>query len=137
MTEDLTIVVTTSPLRHNPDTSMMEATMQSLHLAEGCLDAAKIIVCDGYTIKRTNVGRKGRQSYRQGVITEAHVPMYQEYKNALQRLIDGADSSSPFQNTRLLELASHHGFGFGVRAALQHVQTSYVMVVQVRRYVCQ
>jgi len=33
-------------------------------------------------------------------------------------------------NAELVELPTRHGFGFGVRAALQHVTTEYVLVIQ-------
>jgi hypothetical protein len=61
-----TIVLTTSPVPHNPDTGMLETTMRSMALAHGLSRCRKVIVCDGHTVKTRDRGRKAKQSYRQG-----------------------------------------------------------------------
>ena len=69
-----------------------------------------------------------------GVIAEEHVPKYAEYKRRLRSLAAGEDPS--FARAEVLELDSKHGFGYAVRAALPHVHTPLVMVVQVPRRRC-
>lgn len=66
-----------------------------------------------------------------GVISPAHEPKYREYKRLLADRITAADPGSPYSNTTMLELSSHHGFGFAVQAALKHVSTPLVLIVQV------
>jgi hypothetical protein len=65
----LSVIVTTSPVPHNPSTEMIERTFESFKYAEGVNDCPKIIVCDGANVRIVGTGRRSRMSYRQG----AHV----------------------------------------------------------------
>lgn len=65
------------------------------------------------------------------MITIEHEPKYKRYKQLLAERIASAEPGSPYSNMAMLELTWHHGFGFAVQAALKHVSTPFVMVIQV------
>lgn len=118
----LTIILTTSASPIHPSTELLERVVHSLRRhADALCPCRLIIVADG-----NKVG--SRLNYRAGRInTEAH-KSYAKYKENLRALI--AASTLPFERVELLELSTHHGFGFAVRAALEIVTTPLVCVVQ-------
>eukprot|EP00892_Ulva_mutabilis_P004240 jgi/Ulvmu1/2188/UM013_0034.1 len=122
---DMTIVVTTSPVQSNPSLELIDCTMQSFSYAPGLAACKKLLVCDHYKVHEGS-----SKSFRSGVITAAQEPRYKEYKRLLAERIQAAEPGSPFSNMTMLELPSHHGFGFAVKAALKHVSTPLVMVIQ-------
>ena len=73
-------------------------------------------------------GRQHIASACAGVIAESHVEHYVEFKRRLQELVH---SDEQFRNGTLLELQERQGFGFAVKAALELVETKFVIVVQV------
>ena len=153
LSELLTIIVTTSPIRSNPSTEMLEHTFDTFRFAgeEFAFDCKKVIVCDGCRVVEeaqcdagsdTNTAPKiriyanGKQNLRNGVATLDQSKNYQEFKNALRKLCEDANNSddsarSPFMNTTVVELEERHGYGFALRHALRHcVNTPYVCVIQ-------
>lgn len=151
---NVTIIVTTSPVPSNPSLELIDCTMHSLQHAPGLASCKKILVCDHYKISQggSKSFRSGAMDHLQalpavswlqnkmstrthtscaGVINTSHEPKYREYKRLLADRITAADPGSPYSNMTMLELSSHHGFGFAVQAAMKHVTTPLVMVVQV------
>ena len=122
--ELLTIIVTTSPIRSNPSTEVLEQTFSTFHFAgsEFAYACPKLIICDGCRIlekndeeqeeddkkqKTNKITRKHanvKQALRNGIATNDQAQRYDEFKVALKRLCQDADldesQSSPFQNTR-------------------------------------
>ena len=57
----------------------------------------------------------------------------QRYHQFIERLREKSAESScedAFFGSHVLSLSDHHGFGFAVKAALNHITTDYVLVVQ-------
>jgi len=148
--ELLTIIVTTSPIKSNPSTEVLERTFDTFSYAgiEFCYNCPKIIICDGCRIKQdesavvTNKHANTKQRLRSGIATSKQAENYELFKIALRKLCDDAGSGvvlhgddkkslSPFRNTRVVELDERHGYGFALRHALRHeVSTPYVCVIQ-------
>jgi hypothetical protein len=152
----LTIVVTTSPIRSNPSTEMLERTFDTFKFAgdEFAYECPKVIVCDGCRIledelsdnntdsdekkedeQRPKITRKYsnvKQNLRNGIATVDHANNYDEFKKRLHKLCTDSDSTrSVFSNTSVVELDERHGYGFALRHALYHcVETPYVCVIQ-------
>lgn len=152
----LTIVVTTSPIRSNPSTEMLERTFDTFKFAgdEFAYECPKVIVCDGCRIledelsdnntdsdekkedeQRPKITKKYsnvKQNLRNGIATVDHANNYDEFKKRLHKLCTDSDSTrSVFSNTSVVELDERHGYGFALRHALYHcVETPYVCVIQ-------
>ena len=154
LSELLTIIVTTSPIRSNPSTQMLEHTFDTFTFAgeEFAFECNKVIICDGCRVleevqgnnnktdasapPKIRIYANGRQNLRNGGATMGQSKNYQQFKEALRKLCDDANNSenstrSPFRNTRVVELEERHGYGFALRHALRHcVDTPYVCVIQ-------
>ena len=134
--ELLTIIVTTSPIKSNPSTNIIQGCFNTFPMAgvEFAYQCPKIIICDGCRISEdlnvvvTKQHANAKQSLRNGIATKTQAENYEEYKSALHRL---CDSDPIFQNTKIIELSERHGYGFALRHAIaHHVQTPYVCVIQ-------
>mmetsp|Transcript_5569 Transcript_5569/g.10582 ORF Transcript_5569/g.10582 Transcript_5569/m.10582 type:complete len:682 (-) Transcript_5569:443-2488(-) len=138
--ELLTIIVTTSPIKSNPSTEVLEKTFATFHHGGDnfAFLCPKVIVCDGCRIMSAdnNVSKKysnSKQSLRNGIATNDQAENYLKFKMALKNICKEAqhDCMSPFHNTRVVELEERHGYGFALRHALYHeVTTPYVCVIQ-------
>ena len=113
----MTIIITTSPVRSNPSTLLLEETISTFHQAGPEFQACKkILVCDGYKNKGSQENpcaskRVGtdKSKMRVGIVNDEQQINYEQFKMVLGKKIDGADSRSIFHNTELLELKSRHG----------------------------
>ncbi|KAL3798391.1 hypothetical protein HJC23_005044 [Cyclotella cryptica] len=150
LSELLTIVVTTSPIRSNPSTEMLEHTFETFQFAgdEFAFECKKVIVCDGCRVLEENgnagsdtnaqpkirIYANGKQNLRNGVATVDQSKKYNEFKASLHHLCEKANQDtrkSSFRNTQVVELKERHGYGFALRHALRHcVNTPYVCVIQ-------
>ena len=142
----LTIVITTSPIVSNPCTEMIEKVFATFQFAghDFATKCPKVIICDGHRIldanKKSNgenvVTRKhanSKQALRNGIATEQQAENYAEFKCRLRKLCtaDNEDRNPLFANTKVVELAERHGYGFALREAVRfHVHTPYVCVIQ-------
>lgn len=136
----LTIIVTTSPIRSNPDTEMLEKTFESFRLGgdDFCYTCRKVIICDGCRVLDTNKDSRVslrhsnvKQALRNGIATTPQVECYKGFKENLRALCENATPDSPFWNTSVEELQERHGYGFALRHALRHcVTTPFVCVIQ-------
>ena len=155
----LTIVVTTSPIKSNPSTELLQKTLETFHHAgpEFAYECRKVIVCDGCRVldddddeeatgeeeTKKNVKKISRkhanvkQALRNGIATKGQAGRYEEFKAALRKACEDAnnaaatDAPSPFHNAEVVELPTRHGYGFALRYALRHcVRTPYVCVIQ-------
>ncbi|KAL9180117.1 hypothetical protein ACHAXT_008087 [Thalassiosira profunda] len=154
LSELLTIIVTTSPIRSNPSTELLERTFDTFSFAgdDFAYECSKVIVCDGCRVldeesdreekkdesnppKITRKYSNVKQTLRNGIATIDQAENYQEFKRRLRKLCDEANASdrtkNPFRNARVVELDERHGYGFALRHALYHcVDTPYVCVIQ-------
>jgi hypothetical protein len=135
----LTIIITTSPIKSNPSTEVIEKAMQSFLLGgpDFAYKCRKVIVCDGVRTKGsegTLVSQKHnniKQAMRNGIVTNDQAGNYTQYKESLKVLCETASESSPFYNTVVEELLERQGYGYALRHALRNcVSTQFVCVVQ-------
>lgn len=138
----LTIIVTTSPIRSNPSTEMLQHTFESFSNAGGdfAFKCRKVIVCDGCRVldddgdttkKISRRHSNTKQALRSGIATATQAENYDEFKKNVKSLCEYATPDSPFWNTSVEELQERHGYGFALRHALFHcVKTPYVCVIQ-------
>eukprot|EP00980_Cylindrotheca_fusiformis_P005948 scaffold1262_cov106-Cylindrotheca_fusiformis.AAC.5 len=132
----LTVIVTTSPIKSNPSTELLERVFESF--LYGGIDFAykcrKVIVCDGCRQRDENVTKKhnsAKQAMRNGIVDQSQLENYIQFKKRLRSLCEKAPDDSPFANSVVQELDSRHGYGFALRHALQeYVSTPYVIVIQ-------
>ena len=144
--EEVTIVVVTSFTAACPSTALIEATLSSFAFVPELETCRCIVVADGFVASHRRRTKAGR-------ITAEDAALYVAYIDALRRLVGAAaipdneahaetgasaDNAQQralpriLQNTVVLALETHHGFGWAVKAALEsgHVETRQVLVVQ-------
>uniref|UniRef100_A0A7S2LZV4 Uncharacterized protein n=1 Tax=Skeletonema marinoi TaxID=267567 RepID=A0A7S2LZV4_9STRA len=150
----LTIIVTTSPIRSNPSTELLERTFDTFQFAgsEFAYECPKVIVCDGCRVLEDDTGENTdsdekkdddppkitrkyanvKQTLRNGIATVDQAKNYTELKKRLHKLCaDSQGTQSTFSNTTVVELEERHGYGFALRHALYNcVETPYVCVIQ-------
>merc|ERR1711935_1308455 len=125
--DEVTVVVTTSPLAIHPNVTLVSHTVRSLRHATGMLRCRLLIVCDGVKVKEKN-------KYRSGEVTKEMADNYKVYISRLKRL--SQDPRSPLYKAELMTLEERQGFGFALKAAILTVTTPYVLVVQHDRDFC-
>ena len=121
--QQLTIIITTSPIKSHPSTQLLDITINSFKLIDKLDDCKKIIMCDGYKIGLTCDDNK----FKSGIIDENHAKKYLTFLEIIKR-----KSSSNEYNNSLIHIQSHHcGFAENIKFALyNYVKTPYVMIVQ-------
>eukprot|EP00928_Gymnodinium_smaydae_P084856 TRINITY_DN6812_c2_g3_i2.p1 TRINITY_DN6812_c2_g3~~TRINITY_DN6812_c2_g3_i2.p1 ORF type:complete len:379 (-),score=81.70 TRINITY_DN6812_c2_g3_i2:171-1307(-) len=121
----VTVIVTTSAAPVHPSTELLDQVLGSLVTnAPELADSRVIVVCDGCKMSAKNAWRSGR-------VTEDGRDAYDVYKARLRAAFEASPAPAHLpRRCELLELPTNHGFGFAVRAALEHVDTPLVCVVQ-------
>ena len=115
----LTVVLTTSPVRLHPSTALLDETVASMRaFASGAQHCELLVVCDGVRTHKGDGRAYTAPKWRQGIVDPAAGHDYNEYKTRAKG------------KYRVLELPHRHGFGHAVRAALRHVRTPFVLVMQ-------
>lgn len=115
----LTVIVTTSPVRSNPSTRMVQESFASLDAYGGCAGCNKLILCDGVRLH-------AKSRPKVGVVTAAEAEQYGAYVARLGALCQ-TDSSSA--RTRIVRLGVRLGSAFAIREApRRHVQTPAVLI---------
>ena len=129
LAREVTVVLATSYTAACPSTNLIEAVVRSFGFVPG-LDACRlIVVCDGFRVSI-------RQRLKQGRMLQEDVGPYTAYKVALRELAAraarGESPGGAWSHAHILELSSHHGFSWAVKAALESglVQTRQILVVQ-------
>lgn len=121
---DLTIIITTSPIKSHPSTNLLDSTINSFNLVDGLNDCRKIIMCDGWT-KIVAEGQK--QAIKSVVITEDLKNKYLEYVENIRKKAE----SNEYKNAEIYLQEKNNGFAENVKIALyDYVRTPYVIIVQ-------
>ena len=154
----LTIIVTTSPIKSNPSTEVLERAMQTFELggSEFAYECPKIIVCDGFRTqengadeqlvasgleaKVTRKHNNAKQAMRNGIVDRDQADNYRQFKRnlrdrcsaaAARSMTDSSEAPNVFRTATVVELEERHGYGFALRHALRHcVATPFVCVIQ-------
>jgi hypothetical protein len=139
MEDILTIIVTTSPIRSNPSTELLEKVFETFRFAGDsfCCKCRKIIVTDGSRTQDGSIESVSRrhnntkQAMRSGIVTPEQAKNYQLFKANLTNLCANAGADSPFFNTIVEELDERHGFAYALRHVIRSlITTKYICVIQ-------
>ena len=117
--EVVTVIVTTSPSRSDPEPGMLLSTLASLELA-GLSDCRILLVADKFSV---GVPRKGGR--RCGRLPADRIEAYEERNDAVMLW-----AKKHLERMEILVLDSWHGFALAVKRALGRVATPLVAVVQ-------
>ena len=55
LSDFLTIIITTSPIKSHPSTYILDQVIESFNFIDGLNDCKKIIICDDYKIISNNI----------------------------------------------------------------------------------
>ena len=81
MNKYLTIIITTSPIKSNPDISMIQSVLESFKKIDFLNECEKIIICDGFT-----QNKKNENKYKKGLIDPIQTEKYIAFIENLQSL---------------------------------------------------
>lgn len=115
LADKVTIITTTSPIKSNPRTDIIETSMASIYAIPSLRDCPQIIVFDGIDEEASNIDVKKRN--------------YEEYK---RRLVEIKEKSLKpyFKNTTFLFLDTWHHQALALREAMKLVKTPFVFLHQ-------
>ena len=142
------VVVVTSPAQSHPSTEIIWATLNSLTLLGGLAEAPITVVCDGcrpasslepaYAQRlAARLATNPIRFSKRGIVTDDVAAGYEQFKRRL--IAEAAEAGYGEDRLALLELNSHHGFGFSVREGLRSVLAAgaqYALIVQHDRAFC-
>jgi len=126
VSELLTLLVITSPVRAHPATDVLDHVVGSFPKIQGLQECPKYIVCDGYRLFH-------KDCFKAGKITAQTAEHYEEYKVKLKEYAKNAElePTNPWYGMEVVEMEHHLGFSFTVKYALDHlVETPYIFLVQ-------
>jgi hypothetical protein len=132
MEREISVILITSPSISNPDTSLIDTTLEGLSHLSGLETVTVYILLDGYSIHPIAQTKKGR-------ITAA---MEQKYELYHQRLMEKYTPTSPSissemtspapsnRNYQIVKCDQHYGFALAVKYGLELCQTPYALILQ-------
>jgi hypothetical protein len=123
---DATVIVTTSAIPSHPSTALLDATLASLSLCTGGIERCHLIItCDGYQLSDADAETS---QYKWGRLTRQAAEAYEAFVGSVRDRTAHGEMGA--RQVTVLALPSHHGFGRAVKAALTHVTTELVLVLQ-------
>ena len=121
---DATVIVTTSAVPSHPSTALLDATLASLSLCTGAIERCHLIItCDGYQLSDAETSQ-----YKWGRLTRQAAEAYEAFVGSVRDRAARGEMGA--RRVTVLALPSHCGFGRAVKAALTHVTTELVLVLQ-------
>ncbi|GMH97593.1 hypothetical protein TrVE_jg1600 [Triparma verrucosa] len=132
----MTIIITTSPIRSNPSTLLIESIIDTFHYGgPEFLKCPRLIVADGFKLETESIDKRKKHvteksAMRSGIVNPSQKLNYEAFKSNLRSKCTSPPPTSPFHNTTLLELPTRHGYGFALKSALQTITTKHVCVIQ-------
>ena len=105
----LTVIITSSPIRSNPGTRMIQECIASLDLYGGLASADKLIMCDGFKLR-------SRSQLKLGVATDTEAQAYRAFVGECAAL---CRSDPAFRRSRVVRLARRQGSAFAIKEAIQ------------------
>ena len=125
LSERITVIITTSPVKSNPCTLMLEEVIKSFEFAGPGLSSSRILI----TFDGCNVNESEKPSnYRSGRVDPPSAARYIDYKRKIEDLCEA--TTGVWSRCEALFLDRRYGFGFAVREALKSCETEFVLVVQ-------
>ena len=121
--QQLSVLITTSPVPSNPLTDMLEQVIASLATVPQLAACPLVLVCDGYKAAKASTWKAGR-------VDDMGAAAYDEYVAQLQALVEAGDARLGAAPVTLLLLEGRHGQALAVKAGLEHVATELVLVHQ-------
>ena len=118
---ELTIIITTSPIKSHPSTELLDDTIGAFKLVDGLDDCDKIIMCDGY-----NIVEDGKVAFKKAKVTAETIVNYTKFKDTIQKKA----LCNMYKYTTINEQNARNGFAKNIKIALDLVKTPYVMIVQ-------
>jgi sulfur relay (sulfurtransferase) complex TusBCD TusD component (DsrE family) len=76
---DLAIIITTSPIRNNPATDVIDMAIASIHQEPSLALVPIFIICDG-----VKVTEEGGNKWKSGIVSENSNQQYEEFKLRLK-----------------------------------------------------
>ena len=77
---DISIIITTSPIKSNPSTSVIDMALESIRKQEYLKNKQIFIVCDGVTVSDE------KNAFKSGKITEENREKYIGFKQNLRKI---------------------------------------------------
>lgn len=146
MHDKLTVLIQTSPIPSHPSTALLEALFRSFRKADGLLESRIVILADGCEEIRPSSFSSTSSSFLQqqqqeevenikhGKVSTKTAKNYQQHLKRLREFVQ--NKTPPFcphpgGNIELLELETRHGSARAIRAGMDRVvNTPLVMVCQ-------
>ena len=120
----ISIIIVTSPVQSNPDTTVLDRVVASFEEVEGLATCPVLIILDGYLLSETAKPKSGR-------ITASMATSYEDFHHVLLCKYN----SNP--EYRILKSDRHRGFAMSVKWGLEECKTEFAVIVQHDRAFCQ
>ena len=117
--KDLTIIITTSPIKSHPSTNLLDETIESFLKVDGLNDCNKIIICDGYV-------NNEKDKFKSGHVTSKTIIDYEKF---IELIVEKVNNGT-YKYTTINKQATRNGFAKNVQIVLDLVVTPYVIVIQ-------
>ena len=140
MHDKLTVLIQTSPIPSHPSTALLEALFRSFRKADGLLEARIVILADGCEelpspeadAEQTSSSGKEVENFKHGKASSSSIESYHEHLLRLRKLVQ--NQTPPFRpegagTIELLELETRHGSAPAIRAAMERVVTTPLVMV--------
>ena len=118
----LTVIITTSPVKSNPSTEMIDAVRESFKLIEGLWKCPQIVVADGYRLV-------DKSSEKSGKVTPELAERYKAFLSNLERQLEEEKRVYGVER-KLFKKETRCGFAENLKFSLTAAKTPFVMVVQ-------
>ena len=118
---ELTIIITTSPVKSHPSTELLDDTIDAFKLVDGLDDCDKIIMCDGY-----NIVEDDKIAYKKSKVTAETILNYTKFIDKIKKKA----LCNVYKYATINEQSTRNGFAKNVKIAIDSVRTPYVMIVQ-------
>lgn len=123
LSELLTVIITTSPVKSHPSTELLDAVRESFNLVDGLCECNQIIVADGYIVNDDGSPNKEKSGKISRELADA-------YEHFLVDLREKLDLEGPVPSRRLIVRSKRYGFAENLRCGVLIATTPYVLVVQ-------
>jgi len=122
LSDQLTVIMVTSPISSHPSTELMERVVSSFSLVPSLHSCKMLLLADG--------AKSGKFRPKRGSVPIEMVTNYNMYLDKIEELVHTAKENSIWSRTRVIRMPHHVGFGHAVLKGLRLATTEYVIVLQ-------